>query len=95
MLETLDFQMTWISHVRDFPSRFSPWERSQLRAIRGSQGGVVGRPVDSGLSLYETITGREVSLEDYVDGESLNAEDLKGIHLEATVNLTLDMATRR
>ena len=65
MLETLDFQKTWISHVRDVPSRFSLWERSQLRAIGGSQGGVGHRPVDSGLPMYETITGREVSLEDY------------------------------
>ncbi|QHN02906.1 winged helix-turn-helix domain-containing protein [Granulicella sp. WH15] len=50
---------------------------------------------DNGLSLYETITGHEVSLEDYLDGDYQNPDRIRGIRSEASVDLTLDISSRR
>ncbi len=50
---------------------------------------------DSGLSLYETVINREVSLEDYVDGDYQNPDRIRGVPSEASLDLTLDLASRR
>jgi hypothetical protein len=50
---------------------------------------------DGGLTLFETVTDHEVSLEDYVDGAYRSPDWLKGKVSEASVELTEDLASRR
>jgi hypothetical protein len=50
---------------------------------------------DSGLTLFETVTNHEVSLEDYIDGAYRTPEYFKGINSEIPAAIAIDIASRR
>ncbi len=50
---------------------------------------------DSGLVLYETVTGKEVTLSDYIDGTYRDPNRAKPIDSIASEKLTFDLASRR
>ncbi len=52
-------------------------------------------PGDSGLVLYETVTNKEVSLSDYLDGDYRDPARAGTIASEVSPDLTSDLASRR
>ena len=50
---------------------------------------------DSGLVLYETVTGREVTLSDYIDGGYRDPSRMKAVPSSVSPELTSDLASRR
>ena len=50
---------------------------------------------DSGLTLFETLTNHEVSLEDYINGTYRTPEYFKGLHSEVPASVAIDIASRR
>ena len=50
---------------------------------------------DSGLTLFETVTNHEVSLEDYINGAYRTPEYFKGLHSEVPAPVAIDIANRR
>ncbi len=73
----------------------TPIERTFWNSLFPANGRTLIVTGDSGLVLYETVTGREVSLSDYIDGNYRDPDRAKTINSEAPGELTLDLASRR
>ena len=73
----------------------TPIERRFWQTLLPTTGRTIIVSGDSGLTLFETMTNHEVSLEDYIDGAYRTPEYFKGLNSEIPPAIAIDIASRR
>jgi hypothetical protein len=73
----------------------TPIERRFWQTLLTTTGRTIIVSGDSGLTLFETVTNHEVSLEDYIDGAYRTPEYFKGLNSEISPAIAIDIASRR
>ncbi|WP_263358854.1 hypothetical protein [Acidicapsa ligni] len=73
----------------------TPIERRFWQTLLPTTGKTIIVSGDSSLTLFETVTNHEVSLEDYIDGAYRTPEYFKGLNSEIPPAIAIDIASRR